>query len=148
MTAGTVHQASIVIACAAEEAFAFLSNPANLNRWSFGTWQTDLRPDGLVLGTSLFDGSRILVRIDQDLRRLLIDFHLGQDPDSLVPRISARIVPGPVLGLGSETSVLSLLAWRSAGMDDDRWRRLIASHELEVVLLKSLLENRPLPPSS
>ena len=32
------------------------------------------------------------------------------------------------------------LAWRVAGMDDLRWRKLTASHELEVILLKSILE--------
>jgi hypothetical protein len=26
-------------------------------------------------------------------------------------------------------------------MDDDRWRRLTASHEFEAVLLKNLIEN-------
>jgi hypothetical protein len=26
-------------------------------------------------------------------------------------------------------------------MDDDRWRRLTAAHEFEVVLIKNLLEN-------
>jgi len=26
-------------------------------------------------------------------------------------------------------------------MDDDRWRRLTASHDFEVVLLKNLIEN-------
>ena len=35
-----------------------------------------------------------------------------------------------------------LLAWRVAGMDDLRWRKLTASHELEVILLKSILEQR------
>ena len=35
----------------------------------------------------------------------------------------------------------TFIAWRAATMDDDRWRRLTASHEFEVVLIKSLLEN-------
>jgi hypothetical protein len=37
--------------------------------------------------------------------------------------------------------VLTFLAWRSAAMDDFRWRRLTASHELEVVLIKNLFES-------
>ena len=36
--------------------------------------------------------------------------------------------------------MISLHAWRTAQMDDDRWRRLIAAHEWEIVLLRSLLE--------
>jgi hypothetical protein len=36
---------------------------------------------------------------------------------------------------------LTFIAWRAAAMDDDRWRRLAASHEFEAVLIKNLIEN-------
>ena len=36
---------------------------------------------------------------------------------------------------------LTFIAWRAAAMDDDRWRRLTASHEFEAVLIKNLIEN-------
>jgi hypothetical protein len=118
-----------------------MSDAAKLNRWSFGTWETEIAPDGLVRGTSIFDGANILVRIDADPSKLAIDYHLGQAPDALVPRIHVRIVPGSRLGLEVPSAVLTFLAWRAAAMTDDRWHRLKVSHDFEVVLIKNLLEN-------
>ncbi len=118
-----------------------MADPARLHRWSFGTWETEIAADGLVTGTSIFDGGRILVRIDADKARLLIDYKLGSNPETLVPRIQVRVVPGEHLGLDAGRCVLTFMAWRAAAMDDDRWRRLTASHEFEVVLLKNLIEN-------
>ena len=126
---------------AAREVFARMADAKNLHRWSFGTWKTEILPDDLVLGTSLFDGSTIYVRIDSDEARGVIDYHLGADATKLVPRIQLRVVPGNHVGLGDEQSVLTFIAWRSEAMDDDRWRRLTASHEMEAVLVKSLIES-------
>jgi hypothetical protein len=118
-----------------------MADANNLHRWSFGTWKTEMRADGLIHGTSLFDGIAILVRIDKDEMRLSIDYHLGPEPQELVPRIQLRMVPGSHVGLGDEKSVLTFIAWRSEAMDDDRWRRLTAAHEMEAVLVKSLIES-------
>lgn len=141
MRAGQSHIASITVNSAAENVFERMADAANLHRWSFGTWKTEIAADGLVLGTSLFDGSRIFVRIDKDEARLIIDYHLGADPKKLVPRIQLRVVPGGHVGLGDEQCVLTFIAWRSEAMDDDRWRRLTAAHEMEAVLVKSLIES-------
>ncbi|MGE0240173.1 MAG: hypothetical protein AB7F09_05895 [Parvibaculaceae bacterium] len=141
MRAGQSHITSIVVNRGASDVFARMGDARNLHRWSFGTWKTELRADGLVHGTSLFDGAGILVRIDKDEARLSIDYHLGPEPEKLVPRIQLRMVPGAHVGLGDEQSVLTFIAWRSEVMDDDRWRRLTAAHEMEVVLVKSLIES-------
>ena len=37
-------------------------------------------------------------------------------------------------------SHVTLLAWREAGMSDERWSRLIASHEAEILLLRARIE--------
>jgi uncharacterized protein YndB with AHSA1/START domain len=142
MSAGETHVTSIVIARPASDVFAFMAAPSKLHRWSFGTWETEIAEDGLVTGTSIFDGTRTLVRIEPDAERLSIDYRLGADAANLVPRIAVRIVPGDRLGLDASSSVLTFLAWRTAAMTDERWRRLTASHEFEAVLIKSLLENR------
>lgn len=141
MTAGQSHIASIAVNRSADDVFAFMADAAKLNRWSFGTWETEIAADGLVTGTSMFDGGKILVRIDADRERLSIDYRLGIDPAKLVPRINVRIVPGPNLGMDAGHCILTFIAWRAAAMDDDRWRRLTASHDFEVVLVKNLLEN-------
>ena len=141
MSVGQSHIASIAVRKSAEVVFAFMADPAKLDRWSFGTWETEIGADGLVTGTSIFDGARILVRIDADAEHFLIDYRLGLDPENLLPRINVRVVPGVNLGLDPKSCVLTFTAWRAAPMDDDRWRRLTASHEFEVVLIKNLLEN-------
>ncbi|MEM7045442.1 MAG: SRPBCC family protein [Pseudomonadota bacterium] len=133
------HITSITIDAPAEKVFSYMSDPAKLNRWSFGTWETVLQEDGVIEGKAIFDGARTFVRIDADPERLLIDYHLGTDRTALTPRISVRVVPGERLDLVSNQAILTFIAWRPASMGDDRWRRLTASHEFEVVLLKSLI---------
>lgn len=141
MSAGQSHITSIIVKRAADSVIAFMADEKKLHRWSFGTWETEISPDGLVTGTSIFDGSKLLVRIDADAARFSIDYLIGADPAKLVPRINVRVVPGDRLGLDSGSCVLTFIAWRAAAMDDDRWRRLTASHEFEVVLIKNLIEN-------
>ncbi len=134
------HAVSIELAVSADRTFAFMSDPKALDRWSFGTWKTVLHAGGLVEGSSIFDGSITWVRIDADKSRGVIDYHLGKEPDALTPRIMARVLPGDRVGLAGEASVLTMVAWRVKGMSDERWGRLVTSHEFEVYLLKSLIE--------
>jgi len=141
MKAGQSHITSVVVAKPASDVFARMSDVRNLHRWSFGTWKTEILPDELVLGTSLFDGSQIYLRIDPDEARLLIDYYLGKEAAKLLPRIQLRMVPGLHVGLDEDQCVLTFIAWRSETMDDERWRRLTASHEVEAVLVKSLIES-------
>jgi len=44
-----------------------------------------------------------------------------------------------VLGYGAGECLATLLAWRPAGMTDDRWRRLIVTHETEMLLVRDQL---------
>jgi hypothetical protein len=38
--------------------------------------------------------------------------------------------------------LVSLVAWRVASMDQARWERLIACHEVEVLLIQALLSRK------
>ena len=134
------HTISIELAVPAEKAFALMANPTMLNRWSFGTWETTLHDGGLVEGKSIFDGSTTWVRIDADPERLVVDYHLGRHRDALTPRIMARVIPGEHVETGQDSCVLTMIAWRTRSMPEPRWQRLVASHEFEVFLLKSLIE--------
>lgn len=136
----TADLAAIRIDAPAETVFAFMADPANLTKWSFGTWQTTIHDDGLIEGRALGSGNRILLRIDSDPDRLLIDYHLGSEAGSLRPRIFARVTPGSVTGHGTETSLLSLTALRGADMDDERWARLQRTHAAELDIVKSWIE--------
>jgi hypothetical protein len=91
------------------------------------------------IATRLKVSSEAWVSIDGDPKRLAIDYHVGTMEERL-PRISARVVPGPVCGLSPHECYVSLLAWRCASMDDTRWQRLCASHAAEIWLIKAQLE--------
>ena len=58
----------------------------------------------------------------------------------MLPRILALVVPGPQVGHREDECLVTLLAWRDAGMDEARWRRLTTGHEAEIMLLKALIE--------
>ena len=133
--------ASIAIERNAETVFNFMSDPNNMDLWSFGTWRIKVNNDGLVHGRSIFDGSAAFVRIQPNERNYLIDYWVGSDSKRLVPRIFVRITSGEVTGSAKQNCVLSMVAFRSEDMNDDRWHRLVTAHAFEVQLIKSLLEN-------
>lgn len=98
----------------APAALRFLADPLRLGRWSLGFFDTKAaEPAGLYTGVSLYDGTRAWFRIDADQARYIVDYHVG-DAASPVPRVSARVVPGPVCGLGSPCCYVTLTAWRTA----------------------------------
>ena len=86
------------------------------------------------------DGGAIYLRVKAHAEQKLIDYFIGQDPDSLSPRIFVRVIPGSVLNGPNQKSVLMMMALRADGMDDDRWEGLKASHAFEVRVIKSLIE--------
>jgi len=134
----TADTAFIRIARPAAEVFAFMADPTQMNRWSFGTWRIEV--DGaLVRGTALKDGAEIFVRIEAHGAQGLIDYHIGADPDALSLRIFARVTPETVFGDGQGAG-LSLTAFRGPGMDDMRWDSLKATHRVELDIIKAALE--------
>jgi hypothetical protein len=80
------------------------------------------------------------VRVEPDRERLVVEFAVGGDPESLVRRISARVLSGEPLGYGTDRCLVTLVAWRPADMTDERWKRLVASHAAEILLLKGRIE--------
>lgn len=137
MTADT---RSARIAAPARAVFDVLSDPCKLTLWSFGTWSITEHAGGLIEGRALMSGAVTWLRIDADPARLLIDYHLGADPDTLSPRIFARVIPGPVTGHGPEDSTLLLTALRTSDMSDARWEGLCRAHAFEVDVIRSLIE--------
>jgi hypothetical protein len=140
MTSSLSHAASILIAAPARAAFDFLADPIRLGNWSLGCMRTDAtETPGVFTGHSLFDGAQGWFAIDADEQRLAIDYRVGPR-DALIHRISARVMPGPTLGLGADECIATLLAWRPASMADERWARLCATHEAEMFLIKAQIE--------
>ncbi len=138
VTSDTAH---IRIHCPPDQLFDFMSDPARLDLWSFGTWQTEIAADGLVRGTSLFNGGQICLRIVADQKTGLVDYLLGKEPDRLARRIFARILPASDSGGPADAADLLLVALRSRDMEDARWEDLKALHAVEVRLIKQLIES-------
>lgn len=131
------HCVTVECAVPAARAYAFMMDGEKLGRWAIGAFGTAVRPDGIFVGTSLFDGSVVYGRAVGDLERMVIDYHVGSAPEEMTPRIMAKIVPGPRLGRPPDTCLVTLLAWRDASMDEARWHRLKVSHEAEIILIQS-----------
>ena len=132
------HAATAECAVAAPAAFALLCDGAQIGRWALGAWATEPRGDGLYVGRSLFDGSETWIRPVPDRARLLIDYHVGSGPATLVPRIMARVMPGPQVGRGGGVCLVTLLAWRDGGMSAERRQRLVACHAPASLLLQAM----------
>ena len=133
--------ASVAIERNAEAVFKFMADPNKMDLWSFGSWRISVDGYGLVHGRSIFDGSTACVRIEPDAQNRLIDYCIGTTPENLEPRIFVRVTPGEVTGSSALNCILSMVAFRTEAMSDDRWHRLVTAHAFEVQLIKSLLEN-------
>lgn len=134
------HCATTVCEVAADDAYAFLADPKRLGVWALGCWGAQSIAEDTVRGTSLFDGDVAVVRVAGSAPSLTVDYFVGGDEGTMVPRISARVVPGPVVGRPARECLVTVLAWRAVGMSDERWARVVASHEAEVLILKARIE--------
>ena len=134
------HMVTRHVLAPAERAFSYLTDPIKLGRWSLGCFQTFLdEQSGVHSGTSLFDESQGWFKIDPEPARMLVDYWVGR-PDGLAHRISIRVVDGSSVAYDAGTCLIMMMAWRPAGMGQDRWERLCASHEAEIWLVKEQIE--------
>ena len=76
------HSASIAVHVAADVAYAFLADGLNQSYWALGSLERRALGDDLYLGTSMFDGKELYVR-------------LGRMPISGSSTISSAPVPIP-----------------------------------------------------
>ena len=138
-----VHAAVRLCRVPAQTALALLSTAAGLARWNLGLWHTQEQAPGWLSGRSLFGGGQGLAQVQVDAARGGVDYRVGGDAQRLVPRIQARVQPGAELGYAEDHCLVTLMAWRSADMDDARWRRLCATHEVEIDIIRAELERAP-----
>src|SRR3989304_4558428 len=124
----------------AQDAVAFPADPRRLGSWALGCWEARPISADTVRGRSLLDGATSVVRVGGAPERLTVDYGIGADGEELLPRISVRVVPGPSVGRRPDQCLVTMLAWRPSDMSDERWARLVASHEGQILLLKARIE--------
>lgn len=134
------HMTTVELNATLTAAYEYLVDPFKLGHWALGC--RDIRATsekGVYEGTSLFDGSATSFRIQSYPDIHVIDYYVGSLA-SLQPRISIRLVPGPVYDSNDQFCLVSLCAWRGLQMNDERWRQLCTSHEAEILLIKAQIE--------
>lgn len=134
-----VHTVARVCTVSVAQALAHLSTGAGMARWNLGLWNCREVQPGLFTGVSLFDGATGFARVLVDADRGQIDYLVGASPEQLVARIRANVMAGDKLGHTPGTSVVTLEAWRTAGMSDERWAGLVDVHETEIALIGAQL---------
>lgn len=137
--ASMVHATARLCSANSAQAMAHLSTGAGMSRWILGLWNCRETSPGLFTGVSLFDGASGWVRVVADAGRGQVDYLVGGTPEKLVPRIRACVIDGPLLGHALATCLVTLEAWRTADMSDERWARLVATHETEIELIHAQL---------
>jgi hypothetical protein len=142
-SAAEVHAVARLCRARLADALALLSTAAGLARWNLGLWHTQEQSPGWLGGSSLFGGGQGLAQVQVDTARGWIDYRVGVDAQHLVPRIQARVQPGAELGYADDHCLVTLMAWRSADMDEARWRRLCRTHEVEIDIIRAELERAP-----
>ena len=133
------HCVTAECAVPARRAYDFLTDGLAVGRWALGSFDAQKVGQDLFRGRSLFDGAEILYRPVGDPGRLIVDYHVGTDPTSLVPRVMARVIPGEATGRDTGSCLVTLVAWRDASMSEARWERLVACHDVEILLVQAQL---------
>jgi enamine deaminase RidA (YjgF/YER057c/UK114 family) len=139
MTKSVLHATARLCSASVAQALAHLSTRAGMSRWNLGLWNCREVEPGLFSGESLFDHATAWVRVVVDAERGLVDYLIGADRAALTLRIRASVIAGETLGHPVGTCVVTLEAWRTAGMDDERWARQVHTYETEIELIRAQL---------
>lgn len=133
----TCHMTSIVMDNSPEDAFAFVSNPANQGLWAWGEAARSLQPGGACC-RSVFDGRNYSVRLRVDAKRMVVDCAVGADGADPVFRYTFRVVAGQLLDHDAG-AVITLTTWRHASEGSFDWTKSRAHQEAELLLVKERL---------
>ena len=142
MDDGLAHITSVQSSCNPEKAFNCLSDLNQIPDWNFNLAEVRMVESHLAEGILKLNGEPILIQVSLEEKMKIIHFHLGNSKDALVPRIMIRVLSHPFLGKTGSGSLISMIAWRTEGMDDERWRALKAAHEYEILQIKAMLESK------
>lgn len=133
-----IHRASTECSVPARAAFRFLASGLMLGRWALGWFGARRVDGGLLRGRSLLDGKALLVRPVADPANLTVHYFAGASRKGLAARIFVHIEKR-----GVRRCRVSLVSRRPPRMGLERWHRLKALHDVEILLIRALLKNRP-----
>ncbi len=132
------HTVSATVPVAAEVAFSFVADAGKVDTWTLGSMNAEpAGSEGVYKGRSIYDGGSTFFKAAPDPERNVVDYLVGADAANLVKRISVRIDRGAEDG--GQRCTVTLSADRADDMDDARWHRLCAFHEVEILLLEARL---------
>lgn len=135
------HASTAEVAVTAETAFAYLCDGIKQGEWAIGGMQRERVGDDLFKGVSIFDGSVAYVRLLPDQRQLLIDYEVGPSPERLLRMNAVRVIPGPFVGRGEATCLVTLMKWRVPTWSEEQWRRYKVTFDTEIHIIKGRLEH-------
>ena len=134
------HSASIAVDVTADVAYAFLADGMNQSYWALGSLERRDLGDDLYVGTSMFDGKELYVRLRPNAELRLVDYFLGADPGKLVHLVESRVLPGEELGRAAGTCVVTNTHWRPEDATAEEWAMTYYLWKTEVYLIKGCLE--------
>ncbi len=134
------HSASIAVEVHADVAYAFLADGMNQSYWALGSLERRDLGDHLYVGTSMFDGEELYVRLRANAELRLVDYFLGGDPGRLAHLVESRVIPGEELGRAAGTCVVTNTHWRPEEATAEEWKMTYYLWKTEVYLIKGQLE--------
>ena len=115
--------------------FNFMQDKNKINLWSLGVkWYNNNHE--IIEGISNYDKSTLYLKITtkEDIKQ--ITYWIGSNVNNLNPRIYVYLIKTDKF----YNNKLSMVAYRTQDMDNERWLGLKESHKKEVKIIKKLIE--------
>ena len=115
--------------------FNFMQDMNKINEWSLGVkWNNNNHE--IIEGISNYDNSTLYLKITTKKDMKQITYWIGSNVNNLNPRIYVYIIKTDKI----YNNKLSMVAYRTQDMDNERWLGLKESHKKEVKIIKKLIE--------
>ena len=115
--------------------FNFMQDKDKINEWSLGVeWNNNNHE--IIEGISNYDNSTLYLKITTKKDIKQITYWIGKDKNNLKPRIYVYLIKTDKF----YNNKLSMVAYKTQDMDDERWLGLKESHKKEVKIIKNLIE--------
>ena len=115
--------------------FDFMQDMNKINEWSLGVkWNNNNHE--IIEGISNYDNSILYLKITTKKDMKQITYWIGSNVNNLNPRIYVYLIETDKI----YNNKLSMVAYRTQDMDNERWENLKESHKKEVKIIKKLIE--------